>query len=112
MILSVYNALSIPFSIGFGFSYSFLQWNEIIDDMLDLVFLFDNIIMFFTSFQDIRGKHIFNHYKIFKNYVRTWRFVFDTLSLFGSKPFREIDPAFKYFKMFKAIRVFRLGSLI
>lgn len=83
MILSAYNALMIPIDFSIGMHYEFLQMNLYIDMVLDIMFLIDNILMFFTSFQNSKGQEITDHYQIYLNYTRTWRFVFDTLSLGG-----------------------------
>lgn len=112
MMLSIYNAVVIPFDISFGLPFMFLQLNLYIDVSLDVLFLIDNILMFFTSFVNKNGVEIFDHSEIFTNYTRKWRFVFDTLSLFGSYFFKEIHPYFKYFQLFKATRIARIGKMI
>lgn len=97
MLLSLYNALIIPFDISFGVPFSLMQFNSFADLVLDVVFLIDNILMFFTSYFNQFGIEVKNPYKIYKNYTSTWRFVFDTLSLLGSFFFIKIHPYFKYF---------------
>ena len=52
MALSAYNAFMIPVSFSFNLSFEFLQINDTIDSVLDYLFLFDNILMFFTSCQN------------------------------------------------------------
>lgn len=49
---------------------------------------------------------------IFKIYTNTWRFFFDSLSLLGNRVFTLINNNFKFFKLFKALRVFRIGQYI
>jgi hypothetical protein len=69
------------------------------------MFLIDNVLMFFTTYEDRHGEEIWDHYSIYHEYTRTYRFVFDSLSLFGMTFFKAIHPAFKYFQLFKATRV-------
>lgn len=112
MLLSVYNALIIPFEFSFALPYEFLKINQQIDICLDILFLIDNLLMFFTSFQSKYGYEVFDFHEIFIAYTHTWRFVFDTLSLFGMYFFKTIHRNFKYFQLFKATRVSRISRLI
>lgn len=52
MLLSVYNAMLIPFQFSFGLPFWYLPVNNIIELVLDVVFLIDNILMFFTTARD------------------------------------------------------------
>lgn len=72
MVLSTYNALIIPIEMSFGLPYEFLQLNTYIDIIVDLLFVLDNILVFFTSYQDRRGLEVKDHYLIYLNYTRTW----------------------------------------
>lgn len=83
--------------LSFAINYQFLRVDEVINVVLDLLFLVDNVLMFFTTFENRHGEEIWDHYDIFKEYSRTWRFVFDSLSLLGLTFFKAIHPAFKYF---------------
>lgn len=73
------------------------QINFYVDALLDVLFLIDKILMFFTTYFNKKGFEIKEHYLIFINYTRTWRFLFDTLSILGSYVFTSINPSFKYF---------------
>jgi hypothetical protein len=97
IMLSIYNAILIPLEISFAVSYDFLQLNEKVNMVLDVLFLVDNILMFFTSYLDELGEEVWDPYKIYLRYTRTWRFVFDCLSLLGNTYFKHINSRFKYF---------------
>lgn len=97
MFLSVYNAFMIPIDISIGLPFEFLQINVYIDIVLDVMFLIDNVLVFFTSFQNRKGQEVTDFYMIYLNYTRTWRFLFDTLSLCGIYFFTQINNSFKYF---------------
>ena len=112
MVLSIYNAFIISFEISFGLPDSFLNAKQFIENAVDFLFFFDNALIFFTSFINKYGVEVTNAYEIYLNYTRSWRFVFDSLSLLGLSFFRDVHPFFKYFQLFKATRVARIGKMI
>ena len=112
MMLSIYNAFLIPYQIGIGLPLHFNTANSFIDLFLDILFLIDNSLMFFTSFQSKHGLEVKCPYEIYLNYTRTWRFVFDSVSLLGSSVFTRIHASFKYAQLLKAMRVLRIGKMI
>ena len=97
MVLSVYNAFLIPFDISFGLPDFYLSADRNIEIALDILFFIDNSLMFFTSFINKYGVEVVDPYEIYLNYTRSWRFVFDMLSLHGISVFGDIYPLFKYF---------------
>ena len=101
----------IPYEASFVIGFTYLKTYEVINVLLDLLFLFDNCLIFFTS-RRIEGGETFDHYLIFTAYVQTWRFWFDTISLLGITIFKLIHPFFKTFQLFKAVRVYRMAELI
>jgi hypothetical protein len=50
MMLSIYNALVIPYYFSFGLTYDFLQVESSIDYVVDALFIIDNFLMFFTTY--------------------------------------------------------------
>jgi hypothetical protein len=50
MILSLYNALIIPLYFSFALPFDFLRVNDTVDILVDVLFLVDNSLLFFTSF--------------------------------------------------------------
>ena len=112
MVFSIYNAMIIPFQISFGTISTNALLISTIEYTIDVVFLVDLILTFFTSRQDKRGYEMKDHYSIFRDYTRTSRFLFDFLALLGMGFFTFISPYFKYFQLFKALRVFRINKMI
>lgn len=112
MLLSIYNGITIPLEFSYAISYGYLAWHENINIVLDLLFLLDNALMFFTSFENRYGDEIKDPYEILMHYTSTRRFVFDSLSLLGNSFFVQMHPWLKYFHLFKATRVFRVSEKI
>lgn len=110
MILSFYNAIVIPLEVAF--LYKDQQIFPTVDILIDLVFFVDLLLMFRTTQQDNRGYEITDNYEIFKIYTSTWRFWFDFLAMTGNSLFTYLIPELRYFKLFKASRVFRIGDQI
>ena len=65
MLLSIYDALHIPLDFSFPVGYGFLQINECINIVVDLLFLVDNVLVFFTTFENRLGEEICDHFEIF-----------------------------------------------
>lgn len=80
--------------------------------MVDIIFLIDIIVMFFTSYLDKKGHECRNSREIANNYISQLRFKVDCLSLIGTDAFAWIHRYAKLFGLFKLMRVFRLGNLI
>ena len=111
-ILSLYNALMIPLNFSFALPYQFHRVNLVIDILLDFVFLLDNFLLMLTTYENKNGFEVSDPYRIFIHYTRSWRFVFDTLSLLGMSFFTKIHTSLRQFQLFKATRVFRINSMI
>lgn len=52
--------------------------------MTEILFVIDIILMFFTSYRDLKGREETDLDKIANNYVRTSQFYTDALSVLGS----------------------------
>ena len=83
-----------------------------LDSFIDLAFVIDIILMFFTSVLTKHGKETFDSVEIRKNYTSKFRFYADLLSVLGSGIFSQINKFFSLFGLFKVIRVFRIGPMI
>lgn len=83
-----------------------------IDLVVDFIFLMDVLLMFVTSFINIRGIESFDSLEIFYQYTSTFRFYSDILALLSIGIIVNLIPWFYYFGIFKTFRVFRLGSMI
>lgn len=108
----MYNAILIPYELSFGEIIPYPILKEFIDSTIDFMFLVDMILQFLTTVQDKKGYEVIHPYSLAKRYVKTTRFVFDFLSLFGNSLFQMIHPSFLYFKLFKIIRIFRITAMI
>ena len=82
------------------------------DNLLDILFVIDIIVMFFTSYQTNKGDEIKDSVDIARNYISSRRFYFDTLSIFGSSVFSNQNKIMKVFGFFKMARVTRLNNYI
>lgn len=50
IVLSIYNAVLIPCVFSFAVSFKFLQISQYLDEVIDVFFLLDNVLMFITTF--------------------------------------------------------------
>ena len=77
---------------------------------IDLFFVADIILMFFTSFQDSKGKEQWDSFIVARNYMNTRRFVFDIISILGIK---VIESTYlKWCGFAKMARISRLNTYI
>lgn len=83
-----------------------------LDYLIDVVFLTDIILGFFTTVPDQRGKESWDSRLIYFIYTSTRRFYLDCLSILGSGVFMSISPYFQNFGYIKMLRVFRLSNMI
>lgn len=110
--LSVINVTLIPFTMSFGKFADNHQLINAIEEIIDLMFLIDILVMFFTTTTNKHGHRIDTLQGIAKNYISKSRFYFDVLALLGTYPFVALWRNFKYFQLFKILRVFRMSELI
>jgi hypothetical protein len=105
LFLSVWNSIYVPIEISFSEEAWVSKLSEI-DIIIDGVFIFDILVMFFTSYQDTQGREIKDNLSIGYRYITTRRFVTDSLSVLA------LIPILRLFAFLKMVRVFRLGSII
>jgi len=65
---------------------------KVIDNMVDLIFLFDILLMFCSTFTNKKGKEVWEPREIASNYFFSRRFFMDTGSLLGSDISTAIIP--------------------
>lgn len=58
--LSVFNVWMIPFQMSFGPMIDMFYISLYLDGIIDVIFLFDTIVMFFTSYMTKDGKEIYD----------------------------------------------------
>lgn len=113
LIFSVINSFTVPLELSFTELTIFQSiFFIILDNLVDLMFLVDMVLMIFTSYQDRNGIQIFCQAKIIKNYVLSPRFVFDAMAILGTGFITREYPSLKIFKCTKIVRISRLSSLI
>jgi len=84
IMFATYNAFFAPARLGFREVQNFYdtrQWLNVVELVVDLIFIIDIILGFFTSFWDITtGDMIFNPKLIARKYLLTFSFIVDVLS--------------------------------
>lgn len=71
----------MPYSIAFINEEGDLL--RTLDYIINMVFLIDIILMFYTTYQNNHGSEVKDHASIVKNYLQSKRFFFDFLSFLG-----------------------------
>ena len=112
LVLAIWNAIVIPFDQAFE-PYALREGSIVLLNFtIDLVFLVDIILGFFTSVIDSYGRETLDSKVIKEVYTSKPRFYADFLSIFGASVFENIHPLFKIFGYFKLIRVLRINNMI
>lgn len=112
LVLALYNSFTIPLEQAYSPNFLKSSFSSMLDVLIDVLFLVDIILMFFTSYINKRGKETFDQEQIARAYVSTRRFWFDFFSLFGTSLFQNISKFFVFFGLFKMMRIFRLNEMI
>lgn len=86
--------------------------SESILNCIDLMFLIDFMIMFFTSFRNKQGLEVFDLRHIAINYIKSFRFLIDFFSQLGGNQVSKYVNKTRAFGLLKMLRIFRLGSMI
>ena len=84
----------------------------ILDILIDIVFMIDIALMFFTTYRNKKGEEITDHVLIRKNYIYSVNFVVDFLSILGNRLFRMINRNIGLLSEFKIFRIDRLRKYI
>ena len=116
MILALYNCFTIPFFIAFyrGTGVEFI----VINTLIDVVFLADVVLNFFTTYIDRNGDEVLDHKKITKSYLRGnfWldlvaSIPIDNFIVLFSQATEEIE-IIQLSDLLKLVRILRLGRII
>ena len=97
LIFAIYNALTIPFEQAFEPAFVDSLLFKIFDSIVDVVFVADIILGFFTSVTNRNGIESFDSREIKEMYTSTKRFYADVLSVFGMGIFAHIHRYFRGF---------------
>lgn len=76
-LLIIYTSVETPYRIAFVTENSFVKAEDVI---IDLFFVADMILVFFTPYFDDKGNKIFSNSQISKNYLLSW-FAIDLISV-------------------------------
>lgn len=116
IVLAVINSYLLPVNIAYGLEPVFSESTAYLIFMngMDICFVIDMALMFFTSFIDIRGSEVFSSQLIASEYLGSKMFVFDFFGFFGSHFFYSISDAkfFAIFRFFKMLKLVKLNILI
>jgi len=80
----------VPFDLSFGVVLSARGFFKVLDILIDLVFVADIILMFFTAAVNKRGVETKDANEIKNLYIGTVRFKTDILSIFGADIFGNL----------------------
>lgn len=112
LVLAIINSIFVPVQLSFDppelKTAGYIVW----DSIVDLFFLLDLILKFFTTYQSSNGKEEFDSTLIAKHYIYSLQFALDTMSMIGNTLFTYLFPSLKIFRLLKMARIFRLNSLI
>lgn len=112
LVLAIYNSLQIPFYQAFNPAFFKFRLFQVLDSVVDFVFIFDIIVSFLTSIINNQGVESFDSLEIAIDYVSQFRFYTDVLSSFGASFIIKFLPQLRPFGYIKLLRVFRLGGMI
>lgn len=108
MLVLVFSCLTIPYRVAFV-EVETTRW-IIINNSVDIVFLFDIIIIFNTAYFDDDFQIIDNRKSIAKMYLKGWFFV-DIISILPIELFLKTEGA-KYNQMIRITRIGRMYKII
>ena len=113
LLMAIQNSFMVPIDLAFSPSLMAHPLYNIFDFLVDICFVVDIIMQFFTSFMNRMGAEVFDSRKIFKLYAFSGRFIMDFLPLLGSEIIvKSVGNHFKFFGMLKITRVARLNNMI
>jgi len=84
----------------------------VVDMTIDCIYIFDVVLMFFTSVLGRRGKERFDSKLIAHRLTHSFRFYIELLSVLGTDIISSNINWLKPFSLLKVLRIFRLNKLI
>ena len=88
MVLAVWNAFFMPFDYAFVIPDT-IAFVRTFDLIVDVIFCFDIILMFLTSYLSKDGEEISDNFRIANQYTSSFRFYTDLFSLLGMNIFAQ-----------------------
>lgn len=80
--------------------------------VVEVIFVIDVLLMFFTSQISKKGKETTNSQEIAKVYMSQSRFFTDSLAILGNSLFSKAFPWMESLKFFKMVRVLRISGIL
>ena len=110
----MFQAITIPLAISFDPDYFNTPEMKTLNSMIDLVFTFDIILRFRTTYIDsVSGEEVMDSMLIAKKYAKSFTFIIDVLSTVPLDDFSGGENYFlKLLGLLKLIRIFRMNSVI
>jgi hypothetical protein len=113
IVLSIYQAISIPISISFKPDEFNSPYFKTLDSIIDLIFIVDIIFRFRTTYIDpVSGEEVTDSYMISKRYIQSSTFYTDVLSTIPLDDFFGDGLILQLFGLLKLLRVQRISSVI
>lgn len=110
--MAIQQSMMTPVELAFNPKELNSVYFKIYEYFVDVIFLVDMLLMFFTSFQNKKGQEIKDSQEIAINYILSPRFYCDLFALLSSQFFVFISPTFKVFAFFKMFRIQKLSLFI
>ena len=111
LVLAVWNAFFMPFDYAFVIPDT-VVFVRTFDLLVDVIFCFDIILMFLTTYLSKDGQEISDNFRIASQYTSSLRFYTDFFSLLGINIFAQLSKRLKIFGLLKILRVFRINDFI
>lgn len=86
------------------------QWIVILY-LVDICFIIDLVLTFFTSYINIRGAEVFDSQSIAYNYMSSVNFYIDLLSVLGSE-FLQLQKELSVLRLLKLLRIQKINKFI
>ena len=112
LILATYNSYSLLYENVFFPLKKKSQAKVVLNLIIDLIYIFDILLMFLTSVIDRRGKENFDPKLIAYRRVFSLKFYRELLSVLGTDIISHNNSYLKPFALLKVLRIFNLGTMI
>mgnify|MGYP002629862122 CR=1 FL=1 len=112
LILAIQNSFIIPIDLCFQPEFTHARPFVLFDTIVDVIFMFDMLLMFVTSYLDRQGNEVKDTSLIASKYVWSFRFLCDFFAVLGTGFLTQFIHSFRLFGIFKLNRVFRLSRMI
>lgn len=113
LVLAIVNSFTVPLELVFdNFSWLEETWYSVLDTFVDVMFLIDLVLMFWTTFRSKTGKEVWEQGAIAMNYCKSLRFFTDIGSILGSSLVTMAAPPLKPLGLFKLARIRRVRAFV